>query len=63
MVKTRNRNSRRSKFIEMEIGTVMVFNKTISSSIRAQLCEITRTIGNRYESVITDKQIRVTRIS
>lgn len=63
MAKTRNRNSRRSKLIEMEIGTVMVFHKAISSSIRAQLCEIARTIGNKYESVITDKQIRVTRIS
>lgn len=63
MSKTRSRNSRRSKLIEMEVGTIMVFNKSISSSIRAQLCEITRTIGNKYESVITDKQIRVTRIS
>lgn len=63
MPKTRNRNSRRSKLIDMEIGAVMVFSKAISSSIRAQLCEISRTIGNRYESVITEKQIRVTRIA
>ena len=58
-----DKNSRRHRLIKMKVGRVKVFDKDVSSSVRAQLYEITRTMGNKYESVLTDKQIRVTRIS
>lgn len=56
-------NSRRQRLIKMKVGMVKVFDKAVSSSVRNQLCEINRTMGNKYESVTTNKQIRVTRIS
>lgn len=56
-------NSRRQRLIKMKVGMVKVFDKAVSSSVRAQMYEINRIMGNKYESVTTNKQIRVTRIS
>lgn len=56
-------NSRRQRLIKMKVGMVKVFDKAVSSSVRGQMCEINRIMGNKYKSVTTNKQIRVTRIS
>ena len=58
-----DKNSRCQRLIKMEVGMVKVFDKAVSASVRNQLCEIHRTMGNKYETVTTNKQIRVTRIS
>ena len=44
-----DKNSRRHRLIKMKVGRVKVFDKAVSSSVRAQLYEITRTMGNKYE--------------
>lgn len=58
-----DKSSRRQRLIKMKVGMVKVFDKAVSPSVRAQMYEINRIMGNKYKSVTTKKQIHVTRIS